>query len=87
MYVAANVPDTLSRASRQAVKGGIAGASAQAINVSVLMGMYTVMKYQYCNGGQFLDVTRKLWADPHCSNLEILRVNFDRGHSLFRSMR
>lgn len=63
MYVAANVPDTLSRASRQAVKGGIAGASAQAINVSVLMGMYTVMKYQYCNGGQFLDVTRKLWAE------------------------
>lgn len=63
MVVPCNASDTLSRASRHAVKGGIAGASAQAINVSVLMGMYTVMKYQYCNGGQFLDVTRKLWAE------------------------
>lgn len=63
MSSAPGFSEALHKASGKALKGGIAGAGAQAINVSVLMGMHTVMTYQYCHGGQFSDVFRKLWAE------------------------
>lgn len=60
-------PKTLSevwnKATKQAVRGGIAGMSAQSFNVLVLMWMHTSMNYQYRYGGGFRDVVKKLYAE------------------------
>lgn len=53
----------LQKASGAAFRGGIAGASAQAINVMTLMWMRTVMNYQYRYSGGFVEVVGKLYRD------------------------
>lgn len=58
-----SVSEVLSKASGAALRGGLAGASAQAINVMSLMWMRTVMNYQYRYGGGFFDVIGKLYAE------------------------
>merc|ERR1719213_1571082 len=53
----------LDRASKKALSGGIAGMSAQAINVLALMWMRTIMNYQYRYGGNFTEVVSKMYAE------------------------
>ena len=53
----------LQKASGAAFRGGIAGASAQAINVMTLMWMRTVMNYQYRYSGGFFEVLGKLFRE------------------------
>ena len=55
--------EVLHKASGAAFRGGIAGASAQAINVMALMWMRTVMNYQYRYSGGFVEVFGKLYKD------------------------
>merc|ERR1719263_2617451 len=55
--------EIMSKASKKALSGGIAGMSAQAINVCTLMWMRTIMNYQYRYGGTMTEVTKKLWAE------------------------
>lgn len=55
--------EVLHKASGAAFRGGIAGASAQAINVMALMWMRTVMNYQYRYSGGFFEVFGKLYKD------------------------
>jgi len=44
---APSMQEIMSKASKKALSGGIAGMSAQAINVCTLMWMRTIMNYQY----------------------------------------
>jgi hypothetical protein len=53
----------MQKATGAAFRGGIAGASAQAINVMTLMWMRTVMNYQYRYSGGFFEVLGKLYKD------------------------
>jgi len=53
----------MTKASKRALSGGIAGMGAQAINVFTLMWMRTIMNYQYRYGGTFSDTVKKLWAE------------------------
>merc|ERR1719263_483097 len=55
--------EIMSKASKKALSGGIAGMSAQAINVCTLMWMRTIMNYQYRYGGGLVETTQKLWAE------------------------
>mmetsp|Transcript_68012 Transcript_68012/g.133750 ORF Transcript_68012/g.133750 Transcript_68012/m.133750 type:complete len:284 (-) Transcript_68012:173-1024(-) len=55
--------EILTKASKKALSGGLAGMGAQAINVLTLMWMRTIMNYQYRYGGSLGEVTRKLYAD------------------------
>ena len=55
--------EVLQKASGAAFRGGIAGASAQAINVVSLMWMRTIMNYQYRYSGGFFEVLGKLYKD------------------------
>jgi len=55
--------DALKKASKKALSGGIAGMSAQAINVLALMWMRTIMNYQYRYGGTFTETVTKMWAE------------------------
>jgi hypothetical protein len=55
--------EVLKKASGAAFRGGLAGASAQAINVMTLMWMRTVMNYQYRYSGGFFEVFGKLYKD------------------------
>lgn len=55
--------EVLHKASGAAFRGGIAGASAQAINVMALMWMRTVMNYQYRYSGGFMEVFGKLYKE------------------------
>lgn len=55
--------DIMTKASKKALSGGIAGMAAQAINVVTLMWMRTIMNYQYRYGGTMMEVTQKLWAE------------------------
>jgi hypothetical protein len=55
--------EVLQKASGAAFRGGIAGASAQAINVMTLMWMRTVMNYQYRYSGGFVEVVGKLYKE------------------------
>jgi hypothetical protein len=60
------VPSTseiMSKASKKALSGGLAGMGAQAINVLTLMWMRTIMNYQYRYGGTMTEVVKKLWAE------------------------
>merc|ERR1719408_683664 len=55
--------EVIDKASKTALSGGIAGMSAQGINVLTLMWMRTIMNYQYRYGGSLGEVTRKLYAE------------------------
>jgi len=55
--------EVLKKASGAAFRGGLAGASAQAINVMTLMWMRTVMNYQYRYSGGFFEVFGKLYKE------------------------
>jgi hypothetical protein len=55
--------EVLQKASGAAFRGGIAGASAQAINVVSLMWMRTIMNYQYRYSGGFFEVFGKLYTE------------------------
>eukprot|EP00416_Gambierdiscus_australes_P004339 CAMPEP_0171149562 /NCGR_PEP_ID=MMETSP0766_2-20121228/149129_1 /TAXON_ID=439317 /ORGANISM="Gambierdiscus australes, Strain CAWD 149" /LENGTH=283 /DNA_ID=CAMNT_0011613473 /DNA_START=75 /DNA_END=926 /DNA_ORIENTATION=+ len=58
-----SLSEIMSKASKKALSGGIAGMAAQAINVLALMWMRTIMNYQYRYGGGLVEVTKKLWAE------------------------
>ena len=47
----------------KAIKSGLAGASAMAIQVVSLMWMRTTMNYQFKNGGGFIPTLKKLYAE------------------------
>merc|ERR1719394_324567 len=55
--------EIMTKASKKALSGGIAGMGAQAINVLTLMWMRTIMNYQYRYGGTFSETVKKLWAE------------------------
>mmetsp|Transcript_18924 Transcript_18924/g.41691 ORF Transcript_18924/g.41691 Transcript_18924/m.41691 type:complete len:293 (-) Transcript_18924:48-926(-) len=55
--------EIMSKASKKAFAGGLAGAGAQAINVFTLMWMRTIMNYQYRYGGSLREVVSKLYAE------------------------
>jgi len=60
---APSLSDIMSKASKKALSGGLAGMGAQAINVLTLMWMRTIMNYQYRYGGTFTNTVQKLWAE------------------------
>jgi hypothetical protein len=60
---APSLGEIVSKASKKALSGGLAGAAAQAINVVTLMWMRTIMNYQYRYGGTFTETVTKLWAE------------------------
>jgi len=60
---APSLSDILTKASKKALSGGLAGMGAQAINVLTLMWMRTIMNYQYRYGGTLTEVVTKLYAD------------------------
>jgi len=53
----------VQKASKSALRGGIAGMSAQGINVLTLMWMRTIMNYQYRYGGGLGETVKKLWSE------------------------
>merc|ERR1712004_512224 len=53
----------VTKASKKALSGGIAGMGAQAINVLALMWMRTIMNYQYRYGGGLAETVKKLYAE------------------------
>lgn len=55
--------EILSNAKNTAFKGGLAGASAQVINVFSLMWLRTTMNYQYRYGGNMSTALNALWRD------------------------
>jgi len=55
--------EIVSKASKKALSGGLAGMAAQAINVLALMWMRTIMNYQYRYGGGLVEVVKKLYAE------------------------
>jgi len=55
--------EIMTKASKKALSGGIAGMGAQAINVGALMWMRTIMNYQYRYGGDFMSTVKKLYAE------------------------
>jgi len=55
--------EILSKASKKALSGGLAGMGAQGINVLTLMWMRTIMNYQYRYGGTVKEVAAKLYAE------------------------
>jgi hypothetical protein len=60
---APSLGEIMSKASKKALSGGLAGAAAQSINVCALMWMRTIMNYQYRYGGTFTETVTKLWAE------------------------
>ncbi|KAF4653373.1 hypothetical protein FOZ61_009019 [Perkinsus olseni] len=60
---ALSTSEVLSKATGAAFRGGIAGASAQVLNVFALMWMRTTMNYQYRYGGGLMEVLRKLYGE------------------------
>eukprot|EP01067_Filipodium_phascolosomae_P008909 Filipodium_phascolosomae@DN782_c0_g1_i1.p1 len=54
--------DILKKAKESAFRGGIAGASAQVINVLALMWLRTTMNYQYRYGESTLGAMKILWG-------------------------
>merc|ERR1712060_635921 len=60
---APSMSEILTKASKKALSGGIAGMAAQAINVLTLMWMRTIMNYQYRYGGTLGDTVKKLYAE------------------------
>jgi len=60
---APSLNDIMTKASKKALSGGLAGMGAQAINVLTMMWMRTIMNYQYRYGGTFMSVTKQLYAE------------------------
>jgi len=60
--VAQSFRQNLSDASRQAFRGGAAGAAAMGANVACLMWMRTTIYYQYRNGTTFTTALRTLYT-------------------------
>lgn len=60
---APSMSDIMTKASKKALSGGLAGMGAQAINVGALMWMRTIMNYQYRYGGDFSSTVKKLYAE------------------------
>jgi hypothetical protein len=58
-----SVSQVMNKATKQALRGGIAGMSAQGINVLTLMWMRTIMNYQYRYGGGLKETVVKLWGE------------------------
>jgi hypothetical protein len=58
-----SIGEIMTKASKSALRGGIAGMSAQGINVLTLMWMRTIMNYQYRYGGTLGEVVKKLWGE------------------------
>merc|ERR1719324_2328287 len=58
-----SLSEVLNKAAGTALRGGLAGMAAQAINVLTLMWMRTIMNYQYRYGGTFSEVVKKLYAE------------------------
>lgn len=55
--------EIMSKASKNAIRGGTAGAVAMGANVGALMWMRTTINYQYRNGVSFPVALRTLYAD------------------------
>jgi len=55
--------EVMNKAGKKALSGGLAGMSAQAVNVCTMMWMRTIMNYQYRYGGGMVETTKKLWAE------------------------
>lgn len=55
--------DTLRRAGRAALGGGVPGALAMGANVAALMPLRTVVNVQYRDGGTLRGAASRLWAD------------------------
>jgi len=60
---APSIGEIMNKAGKKALSGGLAGMSAQAVNVCTMMWMRTIMNYQYRYGGGLVDTTKKLWAE------------------------
>jgi len=60
---APSLGEIMTKASKKALSGGIAGAAAQAINVCALMWMRTIMNYQYRYGGGLMETVTKLYGE------------------------
>lgn len=57
-----SVATVLITALRKALRSGSAGFLAGTVQVMAFMWLRTTMNYQYKNGGTFLEVLKKLWA-------------------------
>jgi hypothetical protein len=55
--------EVMKKAGGSALRGGVAGATAQVANVGALMWMRTIMNYQYRYGGDFTTVTKRLYNE------------------------
>jgi hypothetical protein len=55
--------EIMTKASKKALSGGLAGMAAQGINVLALMWMRTIMNYQYRYGGTFAEVVKNMYAE------------------------
>jgi len=55
--------EVLDKASKSALRGGLAGAVAMGVNVGALMWMRTTVNYQYRHGTSFPVALRTLYAD------------------------
>ena len=51
------------RALKRAMRGGVTGAAAQAVNVLALMWLRTTMNFQMANGGTMVSTIKKLHAE------------------------
>ena len=61
--------DTLKKALKRAIGGGISGASAMAIQVLTLMWLRTVMNYQYAKGTSMLESLKILYKEGGVARL------------------
>ena len=55
--------DILQKATKKALGGGKAGASAAVVQVSLLMWLRTAMNYQYRYGGDLISSLKKLYSE------------------------
>lgn len=55
--------NVLKLATQSAFRGGLAGATAQGVNVLGLMWLRTTMNHQYRYGGGTRETIKKLWAE------------------------
>ena len=60
---AADMQEIVRKASEKALSGGLAGASAGALQVCSLMWLRTAMNYQYKTGVSTLEALRSLYAE------------------------
>lgn len=72
------VYEILMQAKSQAFRGGIAGASAQTINVFALMWLRTTMNYQYRYGGNLSNALSTLYKEGLLVVCLFVRLYFHR---------